>query len=335
MKKVNIAVIGLGRISRTHIDGIKRWPELTNLAAVVDVQETVAKLFSEEFKVPYFTSVEAALKEPSIDAVVLCLPHFLHEPVTVQACNAGKHVLVEKTMANTYSEGQSMVAAAKKNGVNLMVGQSQRWFNAVQEAKRRLPQIGKILNLHYTWCVFINSVAKPPSWWKLQKDTGGLIHSLIGSHSIDFTLFMIDDRKPISVYAQGAANNPNFEGDSDATIIIGFDDGTHATNLMSQNSRIPKHDCLIIGSQGTMFLNHTGDWVGLLGTAATALYINEKLEMDGDQDPHNFAVQMKEFIDSILEGRKPVPSGEDILPQLKIIEAVRQSAEEKKVISLI
>ncbi|HEY8529660.1 MAG TPA: Gfo/Idh/MocA family oxidoreductase [Paenibacillaceae bacterium] len=331
--KVRIAVLGLGRISRTHIDGIRHWPELCELYAVVDVQEHLAKSFSEEFGVRYYTSVDDAFADPNIDAVVVCLPHHLHKEVTVKACNAGKHVLVEKVMANSVAEGEAMVQAAEANGVNLMVAQSRRFFTATREAWNQRKNIGKITNMLYSFVCYFN-VNTAPVWWRKKEYTGGLVYPMLGSHSIDFTLWMLDDRRPVSVYAQGASNNPDFEGDDDVTIIIGFDDGTHATNYLSINNRYPRHEALMIGQNGTIYFSQTGDHIGLIGTADTDLYINGQLVMSGESKPHNFALQMKEFVDSIREKRQPSPSGREILLQLKIIEAAQRSAAEKRVVML-
>ncbi|WP_134703838.1 Gfo/Idh/MocA family protein [Ammoniphilus sp. YIM 78166] len=331
--KVRIAVIGLGRVSRTHIDGIRYWPDHCELAAVVDVQENLAKAFSEEYGVPYYLSVDEALKDPQIDAVVICLPHSLHAPITIKACEAGKHVLVEKVMANTVAEGQSMVDAAEKHGVNLMVAQSRRFFLALQEAKKRIGEIGRVNNLLYTFaCYFDVNVA--PKWWQSKEATGGLVYPMLGSHSIDFTLWMLEDRRPVSVYAQGCSNNPDFEGDDDVTIVIGFEDGTHATNFLSINNRPSRHEGLIIGKEGSIYFTQTGDHIGFIGTAETDLYIKGDLVMTGEPLPHNFAVQMKEFVDSIREHRTPMASGQEILMQLKIIDAAQRSAAEKRVILL-
>lgn len=331
--KVRIAVIGLGRISRTHIDAIRYWPEFCELAAVVDVQEQLASSFSKEYNVPYYTSVDQALLSPDIDAVVICLPHHLHAPVSIDACNAGKHVLTEKVMARNLIEGKEMITAAKENNVKLMVGQSRRFFLAFDFLRKSLREIGKIRNMLYTFaCIFNENTA--PKWWRSKEATGGLVYPMLGSHSIDFTLWILDDRKPVSVFAQGASNNPNFEGDDDVTIIIGFDDGTHATNFLSINNKPSKHEALIIGEKGSIYFSQAGDHIGYIGTASTDLYVNGQLVMTGEPMPHNFAVQMKEFVTSILEDRTPMASGEEILLQLKIIEAAQRSAEEKKVILL-
>lgn len=331
--KVRIAVIGLGRISRTHIDGIQSWPEHCELAAVVDMQEHLAKSYSEEYGVKYYTSTDEAFQDPDIDAVVICLPHHLHEKITTQACAAGKHVLVEKVMANSVAEGEAMVEAAENNGVKLMVAQSRRFFLALQEARKQRAHIGRITNMLYTFACYFD-VNTAPVWWRSKKATGGLVYPMLGSHSIDFTLWMLDDRRPVSVFAQGASSNPDFEGDDDVTIIIGFDDGTHATNFLSINNKQSRHEGLMIGTEGSIYFTQAGDHIGFIGTAETDLYVNGELIMTGEPLPHNFAVQMKEFVDSIRENRQPVASGKEILLQLKLIEAAQRSAEEKRVILL-
>lgn len=331
--KVKIAIIGLGRIARTHIDAIQHWPERCELAAVVDIKEELAKAYAEEFNVPYYTSVDEAFRDSNIDAVVICLPHHLHEPVSVQASNAGKHVLVEKVMATSVAEGLSMVEAAKKNNKKLMVAQSRRYFEAFHIAKKELPKIGKITNSLYNFTCYFDKDIAPP-WWQSKKATGGLAYPMLGSHAIDLTLWMLDDREPVSVLAQGTSNNPDFEGDDDITIIIGFNDGTQATCFLGINNRYPIHEGNLIGTEGTIKWSQTGDHVGLIGTADTDLYINGEKIYSGPSNPHNFAIQMKEFVDSIIEDREPLTSGEKIITQLKIIEAAQKSAAEKKLITL-
>lgn len=241
MNKVKIAIIGLGRIARTHIDSIHHWPEICELAAVVDINEELAKAYAKEFNVPYYITVEEALEYSNIDAVVICLPHDLHEPVTVKAANAGKHVLVEKVMATSVAEGLSMVAAAKRNDTKLMVAQSRRYFKAFHDARKHFDIIGKITNSIYNFTCFFDKNIAPP-WWKSKTATGGLAYPMLGSHAIDITLWMLDDREPVSVYASGVSKNPDFEGDDDITVIIGFDDGTQATCFLGLNNRYPKHE---------------------------------------------------------------------------------------------
>lgn len=330
---VNIAVIGLGRIARSHIDGIRHW-DACELAAVVDVQESRAEAFAEEYDVPYYISPEDAYTDPDIDAVVVCVPHSLHSRLAIDAAEAGKHVLVEKVMATSVEEGKAMVMAAEDNVVNLMIGQSRRFFPSLMEARDRLDEIGQPLNLLYTFACHFDVDSAPP-WWQSEEKTGGLSYPMLGSHSIDYTLWMLDDREPVSVYAEGVSNNDDFEGHDDVTLVITFDDGTHATNFLSINTSPVKHRGLVIGTDGSISWNQEGDHSGdLVGVATTDLEINGEAVDSQEDGPHNFALQMKEFVDSIRADREPIASGEEILTQLKIIRAARQSAAEDRAVSL-
>ncbi len=330
---VGVAVIGLGRVSRSHLDGLRHWPSLGRLVAVVDVREDLARSVAREFQVDYYTDVTAALEDDRIDAVVVCLPHSLHARVTIEAAEKGKHVLVEKPMATCLEDGQAMVAAAEKNGVRLMIGQSRRFIYPLMEAKRRLHEIGNLINLLYVFACYFD-VRTAPAWWRSREATGGLVYPMLGSHSVDYTLWVNEGKKPVSVYAQGCSHNPDFEGDDDATIVITFEDGSHATNFLSINNRPSRHEGLLIGTRGSIYFTHSGDHEGLIGVPDTQLQINGQWVTFEDRVPHNFALQMREFLLSILERREPRPSGREVLTQLRVIEAAMQSAAEGRVIPL-
>lgn len=333
MNQTTIGVVGLGRIARSHIDGIRQSPDRYELGAVVDIREERARTFSEEYDVPYYTSTDEAYADSDIEAVVVCVPHHLHAPLTIEACEAGKHVLVEKVMARSVSEGEEMVEAANENDVNLMVGQSRRFFPALREAYERRTGIGDVTNLLYTFTPYFD-VDVAPDWWQSEEKTGGLVYPMLGAHSIDYTLWMLEDKEPVAVYAEGASNNPEFEGHDDVTLLIRFDDGTHATNFLSINDPDPEHRGTIIGEAGSIHWDQTGDHAGeLVGVASTDLTINGNT-VEVDTDTHNFAHQMREFVESIQENRDPEPSGAEVLTQLSIIEAAKRSAEEDRIVEL-
>lgn len=330
---IRIAVVGLGRIAHSHIDGIRQSADACELAAVVDIDEERAQSVGERYDVPYYTETDEAFSAPDIDAVVVCIPHHLHAPIAIDAMEAGNHVLVEKVMATSVEAGERMVETAAENDVNLMIGQSRRFFPSLVAAKDRLSEIGHPLNLQYTFACHFDIETAPP-WWQSEEKTGGLVYPMLGAHSIDYTLWMLDDREPVSVYAKGASNNETFEGDDDATLVIGFDDGTHATNVLSINASPSEHRGLVIGSEGTIAWEQHGDHSGdLVGVASTDLEINGE-PVSVEEDTHNFALQMREFANSIREGRDPEAPGREILTQLRIIEAARQSAKEGNEIRL-
>ena len=91
-----------------------------------------------------------ALADPEVQIVDLCLPHNLHAPVATQAAKAGKHVFVEKPIANTLEEAARMITAAEENGVVLMVDQTKRYQNRHRRIKELLDggYIGRPLLVH-------------------------------------------------------------------------------------------------------------------------------------------------------------------------------------------
>jgi predicted dehydrogenase len=148
--KVGVAIVGLGRIARTHISGIQLNPDTTRLVAVVDIDETLAKSTAAAYDTKFYTSVEAALTDPEIEAIVICLPHHLHKPVSLQVMEAGRHVLTEKPMSTNLEDAKTMVEKAEQKEVVLMTGQCFRFISASLEAKLRMKkEIGEPFNMVY------------------------------------------------------------------------------------------------------------------------------------------------------------------------------------------
>ncbi|MEE8413395.1 MAG: Gfo/Idh/MocA family oxidoreductase, partial [Dehalococcoidales bacterium] len=190
--KVGIAIVGLGRIARTHISGIHLNPGTTRLVAVVDVDEPLAKSTAATYKTRFYTSVEAALTDPEIQAMVICLPHHLHKPVSLQVMETGRHVLTEKPMSTNLEDAQAMVEKAEQKEVVLMTGQCFRFISASLEAKLRMKkEIGEPFNLVYVeGCDFDKN--KAPHWWRDTKKTGGMAFTMLGSHTVDLTLWIYE-----------------------------------------------------------------------------------------------------------------------------------------------
>ena len=138
MSEVGMAVVGCGQIAEAHLKAIEACVG-ARLVFCVDVDFERAESAAKRYGGAGFSSeLGVALADPSVDAVVLCLPHNLHVSFTQETLRAGKHVLVEKPMALDEPEARRMVAAAEEADRNLMVGQSTRFLASHQEAKRLL-----------------------------------------------------------------------------------------------------------------------------------------------------------------------------------------------------
>ena len=339
-QELGIAVIGCGRIGKTHIEALmdlKRKEGGVRLVATADPEgdraEECARMFGAEF---YDQDYRKALVHQAVDAVVLALPNHLHAPITIEAAEAGKHILVEKPMAISTEEADRMVAAAKNGRVNLMVGQSRRYIKALSTASERLDDIGKPFSSTY---VSLMQEKVMPVYWKSKKWSGHLVYSSLGSHTIDYLLWLFRGKKAVRVYSEGYSNMPESEGFDEASVVIGFNDGTMATTALSQNNPGPRIERVsVIGTKGTMHMEHSflppSGGKAMVGSFISKLILNEKVIWDGIQEEGPFTLQMKEFVASIREGRPPLADGRDVRHVMPIIEAADLSAERHEVIYL-
>ena len=146
----NIAIIGLGFMGSMHAQIYKQLVSAT-LVAVVDNQK--AKVARELKKLGLnarvFGTVEELLAGAEVDVIDICLPTDLHAPFALKAIAAGKHVFCEKPLALTKADGKKIVAAAKKAGVFLQVGQCIRFWPEYRalEAFIKSGKAGKLLSL--------------------------------------------------------------------------------------------------------------------------------------------------------------------------------------------
>ena len=339
-KPLKICVVGCGRVSKSHLAGMRGISDEVEIIAIVSSDLEKRKSFAQEYAVPKsFASLEEALKDPQIEAVDLCLPNHVHREAAVQSALAGKHVLVEKPMANTVEDCEEMIRAAAEAGVHLMVGQSRRFHDAVFKSKELLDQ-GKIGNLiSITGLLFAYLENPPTRWWKSREKTGGLMIPLWGNHIFDYVLWMFDER-PTHVFCEAYGNNPNWEGEDEVTSIIGFEGNRHATVKMSWNTKLKEvgewdgkgkmlssadiiYERYIQGTEGTMHLNDE-----------TELKLNGSVVVEGPQVPGNFAVQIMEFASAVRENREPITSGRKVLDIIRLQEASLESAKKHDVVRL-
>jgi len=145
MKK-NIAVVGCGHWGRNLV---RNFSDLGSLFAVCDPNTKVAQQHADQYSVKNFSFSEI-LHDTSIEGVVLAVPAPLHASMGIEVMNAGKHVYVEKPLAMNNYEAKNMIASAKKNGVQLMVGHLLQ-YHPVFIALRTLVESGEMGTLQYIY----------------------------------------------------------------------------------------------------------------------------------------------------------------------------------------
>lgn len=155
-RKIRIAIVGCGRISRNHFGSIEKHADNLALAAVCDIDAKVLAEHGEKYKVPGYLHFEDMLEKEQLDLVALCTPSGIHPDQAVMAARFGVNVMTEKPMATRWQDGVRMVRACDEAGVRLFVVKQNRRNTTLQLLKRAVNEkrFGKIhmvrLNVFWT-----------------------------------------------------------------------------------------------------------------------------------------------------------------------------------------
>jgi len=320
-KPLGLGFIGSGRITQAHLAAASKLAGRVRVVAIAGRRRDRAESTARQYGIPaVLGDYRELLMDPEVGAVVITTPNDSHAAIACDAAKAGKHILVEKPMALDTASAETMVRAAEDGGVTLMVAQSRRFSDAVQEMVRRLPEIGDIVRVHVA---FLVSFAQPPTdWWRSSVQAGGLVILLQGSHSLDSIYWWLG-RAPQSIYATAARTNPAWEGEDEADILCRFAGGQTATAHLSLSTNPPVHEALVVGRNGHFRLI---EWPA--GPPFENRYRLEKsgeVLLDGLQSPSLYTHQLREFADAVRERRRPLASGREILNVMRMLDAARRS----------
>lgn len=187
MKKLKVAVAGLGFIGPAHIEALRRIPNI-EVIAISDINEEIAKRKAKKLGIEKSTANFDALIKEDIDCVHICTPNNLHYQMAKKALLAGKHVVCEKPLATTIAEAEELVSiASSKNLVNA-VHFNIRYYPLIRQMKimREKGELGEVYSIIGSylqdWLFFETDYN-----WRLEPEQSGESRAIadIGSHLID------------------------------------------------------------------------------------------------------------------------------------------------------
>jgi predicted dehydrogenase len=197
-KKFRIAFIGCGGISQTHLGAFATMPDV-EVVAGADIDPARLKIMEEKWNVTrVYSDWKKMLKEGGIDAVSVCTPNGLHYQPTVDALNAGCHVMVEKPMALDPSQCKKMIDTAAKNKKKLSVGFQYRYHPNTDFIARARDE-GEFGNVMFVKCQALRRRGIP-NWGvfgqKALQGGGPMID--IGVHVIEMAHYVMGSPTPIA-----------------------------------------------------------------------------------------------------------------------------------------
>ena len=309
-----MAVIGVGFWGRNHVRVLDELPEV-ELIAVCDVNKERAEAISEKYGLKtYGESIEMYRKE-KIDAVTICVWSSRLAEEAMKALKHGKHVLVEKPMANSVKEAQQVLNMAESKKLKLSVGFIERFNPGVKRLKKAIEEglVGSV----------VLATAKRVSKWPQRIGDVGVVKDT-AIHDIDIMRFIFNE-DPIAVYARaGSLQHERFE--DYAQIMLSFPNNRTAFIEANWLTPYKVRKLTVTGSNAIVYLDYIKQEMTIetSGQTVTPRY--------GWEEP--LKIELKHFVECVLNNKEPMVTGTDGIKALKIAEAALKSAAEGRVIKV-
>ena len=328
MEQFRVGVIGCGLISAVHIHAINE-ADRAVLTAVCDIDPKKKEKTAAEQGVRGYLDYRELLAQPDIDAVHICVPHYLHAPISIDALRAGKHVLCEKPMGMSLSEAQAMVQAAKESGKTLTVCFQNRYNDASQRMKQIIDsgEMGKVKGGSAFVCWDRGSAYYADSPWRGKWATEGgsvLINQAI--HTLDLMKWLSGgfELKSATMTAKRLAEVIETEDTCD--MLLENENGGRflffCSNCAADNMPVQLHLLLEKGE-----LHMTGEHLTIIGPDGASFedYATEaKIGKAYWGNSHTHLIA--DFYDRLVRGDKPYILPEDGMSTTRLMEEAYLSA---------
>ena len=340
MKKLKFALVGCGRISYKHVEGLYDNREIGELVATCDVKIELAKAKREEYlnkmnnkslHVGVYEDYKTMLEEEDIDVVTIATESGYHAEIAIYCMKKGKHVIVEKPMAMSIEDAKKMIEVAKLNNVKLSVAHQNRFNKPIQKLREAVEhdKFGRIMSstARVLWRRDDNYYKQAPWRGTWDLDGGTLMNQCI--HNIDLMQWMIGSEVD-RVYAECETFRNPIEGEDFGAIVVRFKNGS--IGIVEGSAVVyPKNleeTLSVFGTEGTaviggLAVNELKTW-RFEGEDEEAVKADLQVEIDSVYGKGHTPL-FKDVIEAINEDRKPYISGEDAIVPLSIILAAYKS----------
>ncbi|MGE5244127.1 MAG: Gfo/Idh/MocA family protein [Betaproteobacteria bacterium] len=347
MEKLRTAVIGVGKVAHIHAAALGTIPESQFVAACGrDAEKTRA--FAELHGVRPFTDV-AGMVSAGVEAVVVATPHPAHATVAVPALRAGAHVIVEKPLASSLADCDAMIAAARGAGRTLAMISQRRLYapalrvrEAIDAGKLGRPILGTVTMLGWRDEAYYRADPWRGSW---TGEGGGVLVNQ-APHQIDILQWYMGEVDEL-YGAWANLNHPYVEVEDTSIAVMRFRSGALG-NIVVSNSQDPAlfGRVWVHGSNGaSVGVQTDGGAMFVAGMSrASEPPVNDVWNVPGEEDrlarwqaedaaffrtidatQHYHRLQVREFLQSILESRPPLVTGEEGRKTVEIFTAIYRS----------
>ena len=339
-RKIKVALIGCGRISRNHFGAIEKHADNVELVAVCDTDKNILAKIQENHHTPGYQDYNELLEQSDADMVILCTPSGLHPEQTIAAARAGKHVMTEKPMATRWKDALAMVKACDEAHRRLFVIKQNRRNATLQLLKRAIEEkrFGRIymvhMNVFWTRPQAYYDQGRWRGTWEL--DGGAFMNQ--ASHYVDLLEWLIG---PIAdIQAMTGTLDRDIEVEDTGVMNIRWRNGALGSMAVTMLT-YPKNyegSITILGEKGTVRVG------GVAVNDIQTWDFDEEKEYDAQVKEANYQttsvygfghpLYYKNVIDVLRGEAEPETDGREGLKSVEVLIAAYLSARDGRTVSL-
>jgi predicted dehydrogenase len=352
MTTLKTGIVGAGKVAPTHAAALQALPE-SQLAGICSQSLESAQRLAAQYGIPAYRTVEDMIVKGGVQAVLITTPHPAHAAPALEAMALGAHVMVEKPLAASLEDCDAMIAAAKKYHVKLaMISQrrlyaaSQRIRQAIDAGKLERLILGTVTMFGWRSREYYESDAWRGTW---AGEGGGVLVNQ-APHQLDLLQWFMGAVDELYGYWDNL-NHPYIEVEDTALAILRFRNGALG-NILVSNSQNPALYCKVSvhGSNGASLSVQTDGGAMFIAGMSTATEppINDLWTVPGETDllpqwqkedrdffetvdttRYYHQLQIQDFLQSILEDRDPMVTGEEGRKTVEISTAIYRSQRDR------
>lgn len=326
IEMLRIGVIGTGVMGQNHARVAATLRKDVCLTAVSDLDEELGKSVAKRFGCEYFKDFREM--KDKVDAVVIATPTRTHDKIAIEMLNAGKHVLVEKPLAIDVPSAEKIVEVAKAQGLLLAVGHIERHNPVVKFVKTAIEkgQFGKVYAMY----------SKRISPFPARVNDVGVVND-IGVHEVDVQRYLANS-EVVGVSAFGGKMNGGPHEDH-ANILLDFENGVKGTIVVNWLAPIKIRKLELLCSKVFVELDYIEQELSVCTSQIMDFEPGDSFQYPMEYNIRQIFLKKQEplklehedFVNAILEKRKPLVDGEEGIKNIKVCEAVLRAMERRDV----
>jgi len=340
MKRLGIAIVGSGMVANVHAAALQEIAS-ADVRGVWGRNSVAVKAFAEKYGISSYPSYEAVLVDPTVEAIINCLPPGYHSDFGIQAATSGKHLFVEKPIDVSLEKATKLVKAYRDKNLVLSVVFQNRFTPAARKVKAALEKglLGRIIqgDAYVKWY-------RPPEYYKANtwrgthaiEGGGALINQAI--HAIDLLQWFMGPVK--SIFGHVRTSVHSIETEDLGIAVLEWQSG--AVGVIEGSTALwpgVKEKIEIHGEKGFIAIEGGNITAWKVQGCEESEYVESaKISYGATNSPAishvNHKAQIEDFIAAVREGRDALITGEEGMKALAIVLGIYESSRQGKPVDM-